>query len=152
MHPRRHTIAKLLTWPAALFIAGILLWYEQYKLPGHPGSVHLFTVLSDWLFIPGYEKPFRLSVATAEIIASLLVLLPATRLLGALGALALMSGANFFHVVSPLGIDPYGDGGQLFKEACAIWLSAVYIIWAYRAELRAWLTRLRQGRHNMASA
>ena len=138
-------IGRLLTWPAALFIAGILLWYEQYKLLGHPGSVHLFTVLSDWLFISGYEKPFRLGVGIAEIIASVLVMIPATRMLGAAGSLALMSGAIFFHVVSPLGIDPYDDGGQLFKEACAVWACSAFILWVYRAEALALLTRLRQG-------
>jgi len=141
-----HSIARLLTWPAAFFIAGVLLWYEQYKLPGNEGSVYLFTVLSDWLGIPGHEKPFRLFVAVAEIIASLLVLLPATRLLGALGALALMSGAIFFHVVSPLGIDPYGDGGTLFKQACGVWLCAAYIVWAYRGEARNMVQGLREGR------
>lgn len=146
MSAQSNRIAKLLTWPAALFIAGILLWYEQYKLPGHPGSVHLFTVLSDWLGIHGHEKPFRLFVAIAEIIASLLVLVPRTRLLGGLGALALMSGAIFFHTVSPLGIDPYGDGGQLFKEACAVWLCAAYVVWAYRAEAVVLAQGLRQGR------
>lgn len=146
MRGRGNRIAKLLTWPAALFIAGILLWYEQYKLPGHPGSVHLFTILSDWLGIPGYEKPFRLFVAIAEIIASVMVLVPRTRLLGAVGALALMSGAIFFHTVSPLGIDPYGDGGQLFKEACGVWLCAAYIIWAYRAEAKTVIQGLRAGR------
>lgn len=138
-------IGRLLTWPAALFIAGILLWYEQYKLTGHPGSVHLFTVLTDWLFIHGYEKPFRLGVGSAEIIASILVVIPATRMLGAAGALALMSGAIFFHVVSPLGIDPYDDGGQLFKEACAVWASAAFILLVYRAEAVALLARLRPG-------
>ena len=145
MHQSHSGLAKLLTWPAALFIAGILLWYEQYKLTGHPGSVHLFTVLSDWLFIHGYEKPFRLGVGIAEIVASILVVVPATRMLGAAGALALMSGAIFFHVVSPLGIDPYGDGGQLFKEACAVWICAAYILWAYRADATALLARLRHG-------
>lgn len=145
MQLRNHCVFKLLTWPAALFIAYILLSYEQYKLLGHPGSVHLFTVLSDWLFIPGYEKPFRLGVGIAEIVASVLVVIPATRMIGAAGALALMSGAIFFHVVSPLGIDPYDDGGQLFKEACAVWLASVFILWAYRAEALTLLTRLRQG-------
>ena len=152
MDLNRIGIAKLLTWPAALYIAYILLWYEQYKLPGHPGSVYLFTVLSDWLGIHGYEKPFRLSVAIAEIIASLLVLPPRTRLLGALGSLGLMSGAIFFHVVSPLGIDPYNDGGTLFKEACTVWLCSAYILWAYRAEARALIAWLRHGRNSMASA
>ena len=141
---RNHCVFKWLTWPAALFIAGTLLWYEQYKFLGHPGSVHLFTVLSDWLFISGYEKPFRLGVGIAEIIASVLVVIPATRMIGAAGSLALMSGAIFFHVVSPLGIDPYDDGGKLFKEACAVWLCSAYILWAYRVEAMALLTRLRQ--------
>src|SRR3954453_10351551 len=95
-------IHRLLTWPAAFYIAGILLWYEQYKLTGNPGSVWLFTVLSDWLFIHGYEKPFRLSVASAEIIASLLVLVPLTRVYGAALAFCIMSGAIFFHTLSPL--------------------------------------------------
>lgn len=144
MHSRGICIGRLLTWPAALFIAGILLWYEQYKLLGHPGSVHLFTVLSDWLFISGYEKPFRLGVGIAEIIASVLVVIPATRMLGAAGALALMSGAIFFHVVSPLGIDPYDDGGQLFKEACAVWVCAAFILWVYRADAITLLARCRQ--------
>ena len=143
-------ISRLLTWPAALFVAGILLWYEQYKLLGHPGSVHLFTVLSDWLFIDGHEKPFRLGVGIAEIVASVLVVIPATRMLGAAGALALMSGAIFFHIVSPLGIDPYDDGGQLFKEACAVWVCAAFILWVYRADAYAMLARLRQGAARMA--
>ena len=40
-------ILGLLVRPAAVFIARILLWYEQFKLTGNPGSVWLFTVLSD---------------------------------------------------------------------------------------------------------
>jgi uncharacterized membrane protein YphA (DoxX/SURF4 family) len=127
-----HTIHRLLTWPAALFIAGILLWYEQYKLTGNPGSVMLFTTLSDWLWIDGYEKPFRLAVGSAEIVASVLVVVPYTRMYGAALALAIMSGAIFFHLASPLGIDPYNDGGSLFKEACEVWLCAAFILLSYR--------------------
>jgi len=135
-------ISSLLTWPAALYIAGILLWYEQYKLPGADGSVWLFTVLTDWLHIHGYEKPFRLSVATAEIVASVLVLVPATRVVGAALSLAIMSGAIFFHVVSPLGIDPYKDGGYLFKEACTVWVSSAFILIIYRREAIAMLQQV----------
>ena len=137
-------ILRILTWPAALGIAGVLLWYEQYKLTGNPGSVYLFTVLSDWLFISGYEKPFRLAVATAEILASLLVVIPATRMVGAAIALGIMSGAIFFHLVSPLGIDPYDDGGTLFKEACVLWLAAAFILFVYRVEAIALIRRLHQ--------
>lgn len=136
-------VHRLLTWPAAFYIAGILLWYQQYKLTGNEGSVWLFTVLSDWLHIHGYEKPFRLFVASMEIAASILVVLPWTRMWGAGLALGVMSGAIFFHVVSPLGIDPYHDGGALFKEACTVWLCAAFILLSYRDELVAVLTGLR---------
>lgn len=133
---------RLLTWPAALYIAAILLWYEQYKLTGNEGSVYLFTILSDWLFINGQEKTFRLTVGIAEIVASLLVLWPRTRMVGAVFALLIMSGAIFFHTVSPLGIDPYNDGGRLFMEACEVWLSSAFIVFVYRAELRNMVRRI----------
>jgi hypothetical protein len=133
---------KLLTWVAALYIAWVLLWYEQYKLTGNEGSVWLFTVLSDWIFLHGYEKPFRLTVAAAEILASVLVVVPPTRVYGAALALCIMSGAIFFHVFSPLGIDPYDDGAQLFRRACATWLAAAFILFAYRAEALAIIERV----------
>ena len=135
---------RLLTWPAALFVAGILLWYEQYKLTGNPGSVFLFTVLSDWLFLDGHEKAFRLFVATMEIVASVLIVIPYTRMVGAAFALGIMSGALFFHLVSPLGIDPYKDGGTLFKEACAVWLCAAFVLASYRREAMALPAALRR--------
>ena len=139
-------LLKLLTWPAALFIAGILLWYEQYKLTGNPGSVWLFTVLSDWLGIHGYEKPFRLAVGSAEIAGSVLVVLPWTRIPGAALCLGIMSGAIFFHTVSPLGIDPYHDGGKLFTEACEVWLASAFVLFAYRREAAVLVTRAAGGR------
>ena len=136
-------LLRLLTWPAALYIAFILLWYEQFKLTGNEGSVWLFTVLSDWVGIHGHEKLFRLTVAIAEIVASVLVVVPATRVPGAALSLAVMSGAIFFHVVSPLGIDPYMDGGKLFTEACTVWLCAAFILVVYRDEARVLLHRLK---------
>ena len=38
-------ILRLLTWPAAFFIAGTLLGHEQYILTGNEGSDYLFTIL-----------------------------------------------------------------------------------------------------------
>lgn len=145
-------IHRLLTWPAALYIAFIFLWYEQYKLTGNQGSVDLFTVITDWLYLDGYEKPFRLSVAIGEIIASVLVVIPMTRMYGAVLSLGIISGAIFFHVASPLGIDPYDDGAKLFKEACAVWLCSAFIILSYRDDmLRIARDRL-GGRSNAAIA
>ena len=139
-------VMKILTWPAALFVAGVLLWYEQFKLSGNAGSVELFTTLTDWLGLHGYEAWMRLGVAWAEIAASVLVINQPSRMWGAAGALGLMSGAIFFHVASPLGVDPYGDGGVLFKEACGVWLCSAFILVAYRVEGIALLRRVMGGR------
>ena len=135
---------KLLAWPAAIWIAYEFLWYEQYKLTGNVGSIDgVFQPLANWFGIPAHEKPIRLFVAILEIVASVLVLVPRTRVLGAGLALGLMSGAIFFHTIGPIGIDPYGDGGRLFKEACFTFLMAGFVVFAHRDELRALLARLR---------
>ncbi|WP_372621268.1 hypothetical protein [Falsiroseomonas sp.] len=134
--------ARIASWLAAGWIAWEFGFYEQYKLTGNEGSVHLFTILSDWLGTPGGEKPFRLFVATQEIIAAVLVLLPWTRVPGAALSFATMAGAIFFHVVSPLGIDPYGDGGVLFKEAVFTLGMAALVLVLHRHEIPGWLARL----------
>jgi uncharacterized membrane protein YphA (DoxX/SURF4 family) len=140
--PTTATVLSWLTWPAAIWIAYEFTWYQQFKLTGNEGSVHLFTILTDWLGFPGHERPMRLGVAVMELIATVLVLIPATRMLGAGLALGIMTGAIFFHTVSPLGIDPYGDGGGLFKEAVFTWAMALFILWVKRDEVRALLARL----------
>jgi uncharacterized membrane protein YphA (DoxX/SURF4 family) len=135
-------LLRLVAWAAALWIAGEFLWYEQYKLTGNQGSIDgVFQPLANWFGVPAHEKPIRLFVASLEIVASLLVLLPRTRTYGALLALGLMSGAIFFHTIGPIGIDPYGDGGGLFKEACFTWTMAALILVIQREEVQALATR-----------
>jgi uncharacterized membrane protein YphA (DoxX/SURF4 family) len=131
--------ARILSWLGAAWIAWEFGYYEQYKLTGNEGSVHLFTILSDWLGTPGGEKPFRLFVAIQEIVAAVLVLLPWTRVPGAALSLVTMAGAIFFHLVSPLGIDPYGDGGVLFTEAVFTLFVAAGVLWLHRHEVPGWL-------------
>ena len=132
----RDRLSGLAVWAAAIWIAYEFLWYEQYKLAG---PTLVFDRLSAWSGIP--EKPFRLFVASMEICAALLVLVPRTRVLGAAFALGIMSGAIVFHLFTPLGVDPYDDGAQLFKEACFTWAMAAFVLFAHRAEARALLRR-----------
>lgn len=106
--------------------------------------MYLFTILSDWLGTPGGEKPFRL-FAAMETVASVLVPSPRIQAFGALFALGIMSGAIFFHTVSTLGIDPYGDGGTLFKEACFTWAMAAFVVFVRREELPDFGRRLLRG-------
>ena len=91
----------------------------------------------NWLGFPGYEAVMRIGTGMAELIASLLILYPRTQGLGALMSTGIMTGAIFFHVVSPLGIDPYDDGADLFKKACAVWVLGLFIAYLRRADLIA---------------
>jgi hypothetical protein len=124
-------------WIGAVYVAFIFLWYEQYKLLGDQGSRDLFTTLTDWFGFHGYEAIMRIGVGLCEILASLFILTPAVQGLGAIGAFMLMSGAIFFHLVTPLGVDPYGDGGVLFKQAGSVWITSVVLIWWQRAQIAA---------------
>jgi len=45
-----------------------------------------------------------------------------------------MSGAIFVRIVGPLGIDPRGNGGQLFKQDCRVWLCSAFILASSRNE------------------
>ena len=132
---RADSIWTGIRWAGAIYVAFIFLWYEQYKLFGAPGSVDLFTTLTDWFGLHGHEKIMRIGVGSCEIIASLFILTPRVQGLGAIGAIMLMSGAMFFHLATPLGTDPYGDGGILFKEACSVWTTAWLVAWWRRGQL-----------------
>src|SRR5712671_3284290 len=90
-------LADLLPWPFALFIAYIYVWYLQYKFTGHPGSIDLFTTLTDWLGFHGYEKIMRIGTGSTELVASILLVIPATQVLGAALSLGIITGAIFFH-------------------------------------------------------
>ena len=119
-----------LAWLGAVWIAFEFFWYEQYKLVG---PTLVFERLSDWSGIP--EPLFRLFVASMEIVAGILVLIPASQGFGALFAMGIMAGAIVFHLFTPLGVDPYGDGGQLFKEACFTFLVASIVAFLRRDAL-----------------
>jgi len=127
-----------------MFIAYVFLSNEQYKILANPQAVWLFTLLTDWMHLHGHEKAFRLFTATCEVLAAILVLIPRTRLYGAVLTLGVISGAIFFHLFSPLGTDPGHDGGKLFHTACATWLAAGLILGVRRRELFRLVERLRR--------
>jgi hypothetical protein len=127
-------LVEWFTWALCAWIAFVFCWYLQFKFTGDQGSVWLFTVLTDWLGFHGYEKVMRIGTGSAELIASILVFDRPLQVVGAFLAFCIMSGAIFFHLVSPLGVDPYGDGGVLFHQAVSVWASALAIIVIRRRE------------------
>lgn len=133
-------VRNLLPWGAAAYIAFIFVWYLQYKFTGHEGSVQLFTILTDWLGFHGHEKAMRIGVGTMELIASILLFIRPLQVPGAGLSFGIISGAIFFHLVSPLGVDPYDDGAKLFVEACAVWLFSLTILVLREEETVRWLS------------
>ncbi len=137
MESLRNPLRQAPPWALAIWIAYIFIWYLQYKFLGHEGSVWLFTVLTDWLGVPGHEKAMRIGVGSAELVAGLLCLYRPTQSLGGAMGAGIMTGAIFFHLVSPLGIDPYEDGGVLFIEAVTVWCAGLALLYIRRDEALA---------------
>jgi len=109
----------------------------------------IFNTISDWMtgiaVLSAIAEPFRSyggkTVGIAELVASILLLCPASRLRGALLAFGIISGAIFFHLFTPLGkvrtVDAAGntDGRVLFMMACGVWVCSAALIYLNRQTL-----------------
>ncbi len=100
---------NLLSWSLRIIPAIILLQTLAFKFTAHPDSVALFTQL-------GLEPIGRIGIGSLELVAGILLLIPATSRFGALLASGLMFGAVASHLTI-LGINYNGDGGALFAMA-----------------------------------
>jgi hypothetical protein len=132
-------LSLLLPYALAACIAYILLWYLPFKF--YPDS-YLFQVLEDWVGLPWFEPYFRYVTGGVEAVASLLLFIPGLQVAGAAVAFGTMTGAIFFHLFTPLGVDPYHDGGTLFKEACTNLVLSAAILIIRRHEILPLLKRL----------
>jgi putative oxidoreductase len=96
----------IIAWICRVAAAVILLQTLFFKFTAAPESVYIFTKV-------GLEPWGRIGSGVAELIAAILILIPATTWLGAGLALAVMLGAIFSHL-TVLGIVVMNDGGLLF--------------------------------------
>lgn len=86
---------KYLPWIPKVVAAIILLQTLAFKFTAHEQSVELFTQLN----LLGMGEAFgRVGTGIVELIVSIMLLVPRTAKLGALGVIGLMLGALFFHV------------------------------------------------------
>lgn len=118
---------KVFFWVLRLVAAAILLQTLHFKFGGEPESVYIFTKV-------GMEPYGRIGSGVVELIASILLLIPAVTAFGALLALGTMSGAIFFHLTT-LGIDVQGDHGQLFYMGVAVWISCLVLLIANKEQV-----------------
>lgn len=118
---------KPLDWTLRLVAAGILTQTLYFKFTAAPESVYIFSTL-------GLEPWGRIGSGIAELVASILLLVPGTVVLGAVLALGILSGAIMSHLTQ-LGIEVQGDGGLLFGLALVVFACALALVVRRRAEL-----------------
>lgn len=107
-------------WIVKLIAVVILVQTLFFKFTGAEESVYIFTKL-------GIEPFGRIGSGVAELIASILILIPRTTLLGALMGAGTMLGAIFSHLFV-LGIEVKNDGGELFTLAIITLLCCIILI------------------------
>jgi uncharacterized membrane protein YphA (DoxX/SURF4 family) len=121
-------------WILRLLAAVILLQTLFFKFTAAPESVYIFSTI-------GIEPWGRIGTGILELVASILILIPATTAFGALLAIGLMSGAIFFHFTK-LGISVQNDGGQLFIYALLVLFSSGILLYDNRNDVIEELKRL----------
>jgi len=134
----------------SLVAAAVFLDSLRFKFTNAIETQVIFGRLDAWAASFGAKGLFAQTglfsqyvIGTAELAASTLLLLglfPALRRLqtvGALIAVAVMTGAVNFHLWTPLGIDPNNDGGGLFIMAVTVWLTSIAMLVANRSTLFA---------------
>ena len=81
----------IILWITKLVVAAILAQTLYFKFTAHPDSVYIFEQA-------GLGAAGRIGSGIAELIITILILIPKTAWLGALGGIGVMAGAIFFHL------------------------------------------------------
>jgi hypothetical protein len=118
---------QILSWALQLTVAGILLQTLFFKFTGAEESVYIFSTL-------GVEPWGRIGSGVAELVAAVLLLIPATAPSGALLTMGLMAGAIGSHL-TVLGIEVRADGGLLFGLAVTAFLGSAIVLLIRRAQV-----------------
>ena len=132
-----HHLSKpqtIASWLIQLTVAGILLQTLFFKFTGAEESVYIFTTVEQFVGIDGIEPWGRIGSGALELVASLLLLVPATASLGAILVLSIMTGAIVSHLLI-LGIDVKGDGGLLFGLALVAFVGSAIVLILRRGQI-----------------
>ena len=143
-------LKAILSWAIVAWICKVFLASLPYKFTQHPDTQHIFGTIGEWLggiTTPTIGNLFSsvgaFAVGGFELLTSFVLLLPALLVLikklsggnwqgirarwhaiGGLMAAMVMTGAVFFHLFTPLGIEVLhegkSDGGSLFYAAVSI--------------------------------
>jgi uncharacterized membrane protein YphA (DoxX/SURF4 family) len=141
------TAKKGFNYALIAFVVFVFIQSLFFKFTGSEETDIIFSTIAQWMsgvglgFIaPTFESIGGYVIGGTELVASALIIIPATRKLGSLLGMAVISGAIFFHLATPLGVDRVinaagdTDGGVLFYMACGVWISCLLIFILDKAE------------------
>ena len=126
-------VKNIILWICRTVAAVIMLQTLFFKFTGAEESVYIFSTV-------GLEPWGRYLVGALELVAAMLILVPATSWLGAGLALALMAGALGMHLTL-LGISVMNDGGYLFFLALAVAICSAVVLLFERERWMRFLPR-----------
>ncbi len=118
---------SILSWALRIVAAIILLQTLYFKFTGQPESVELFSKL-------GVEPWGRIGTGVMELIASVLLLIPTTIVIGAALGVGLMLGAISSHLLV-IGIVSNADGGLLFVLAWVVLLCCAAVLILHKTQV-----------------
>lgn len=125
---------NILSWTFRLLAAIILLQTLFFKFSGAPESIYIFSTL-------GMEPWGRFATGAAELIIGVLLIVPRTAWMGAIGGLGVISGAIMAHLTT-LGIEVQGDGGWVFFLAIIVFASCAIVLFLHRKQALAFVKKL----------
>jgi putative oxidoreductase len=126
MHSLTRTEA-VVSWVLQLTVAGILLQTLFFKFTGAEESVYIFSRL-------GAEPWGRIGLGVVELVAAVLLLVPAFSAIGAVLTIGVMTGAILSHL-TVLGIEVKGDSGLLFALALTALIGSAIILAIRRSQI-----------------
>jgi uncharacterized membrane protein YphA (DoxX/SURF4 family) len=118
---------NIISWVAQVIAVVILVQTLYFKFTAAPESVYIFSTL-------GIEPAGRIGSGIAELIASILLLVPRVAWAGALLGMGVMAGAIFSHLTK-LGIEVQGDGGTLFALAVIVLVACGMVIFLRKKDV-----------------
>ena len=127
LHPSatRGVATTIALWTLQLGVAALLLFAGSAKLQGDPALAATFDAI-------GFGRWFLYLTGGIEVVAAVLLLVPALAALGALLVVPTMIGAVATHL--------FVIGGSA-APAFVLLLASMAILWMRRGQLAAWLPR-----------
>ena len=120
---------SITSWVLQLVAAVILFQTLFFKFTGAKESIYIFSTV-------GMEPWGRIGSGVVELIASILLVIPATVTVGAIIALVTISGAIFFHLTKlGIALPAVNDRGELFTLAVVVFLVSLAILFIRRTEI-----------------